>query len=553
MLPNELSFLLLQHCDLESCLALGECSQRIYSHLLSLDSGLVRQKVLERVPWMELDPEDDRFDTWLKCARVIRARNRAIDKQGSKWTSGADLNSILEKCKPQEVFVDPQNVDGALPDTFEPVFDDYINCDFEDYHYYWLKGADIVFPGENSHYSHWNVKDLNLSVNHSKEHWQRVHDLFDQNPVTFGLYKKYHVRVMNETVAHLRSFDGISSTDHLAYKPDSGSNNDDGCFESSIKLPSIGNVAVSFVHLLPNNSSLALVGVHSRLLQGGRPAEDKETFIYLIDSNSPLKVTLVTRIPSLPIDWNDLFMPITQQSRLAEIGRKRDFDVTFYHGLLYIYCQGRLVPLWVDCGSEEPDNDTPFASDNSYLGKFPQYRVKTWFDASKSVICTVPGYMPNPRDNSRLIRKGRYVTVSGTGARLIGDLKTGTSYIARDRHRGDSFLFAGLAEDGVVFYRWSRQTTENIFAVLQQESHSSCDSEIIKTMIQELFDEYPSSQWEDMGCSDQEARLGVYRDWTSISRSGSGFNIEDIRFMVPNHRHERRELFLPPRASHQVQ
>lgn len=485
---------------------------------------------------MERDADDDHFDTWLKCARVIRARNRATEKEGSPWTSGADFNTILPKCQPREVFVEPQNVDGSLPDTFEPVFDDYINCDFEDYRYFWLKGADVVFP--SSHFSRWNVKNLNISVNPSENHWRRVNDLFDQNPVNIGPNNKYEVRTMNETVAHLRSFHGVSPTDHLAYKPNPGSKGAD-CVESSIALPSIGNICVSFVHLLPNNSPLALVGIHARHDPYAQPVEEEETLIYLLNSNSPLKVTFLVKIPSLPIDWDGLFAPLSVRTELHEIGSKRDFDITFYHGLLHIYCKGRIVPLWVDCGSEEPDNNTPFVSPNSYLGNFPRYRVKSWFGSSKNVICTVPGYMPNPRHNGRLIRQGRYVTVSGTGARFVGDLETGTSYIARDRLRGDSFLFAGLSEKGVVFYRWSRATTENIFEVLQYIGDNGEKTATIK----ELLEEYPTSQWEDMSCSDKEARLGVYRDWTAIFKSGSGFNIEDIRFMVPNHRHERRVLF----------
>lgn len=515
VLPNEIGLQILQDCDLESCLAFGESLSSINALLRSLDTTLVRERVLERVPWMELDGSEEAFKTWLACARVVRARNRATQVQGSSWISGSDLNTLFPLCKPKEVFVDPVNAQGALPESIQPVFrSSKIGNDLG----FSLKGEDVYFEG------------VKLSLKSLRVHYEDLNPPMEDETKTItinGEAEECTVITSNSVVAHVRSFAGVLPNDYLVHDT------------VSIPLPSFEQFCVPFVHLLPNKSTKALVGIHVKSDNYSETLHREErTWIYLIDTAAAVsKVTLVTVLPARPIQWSELL----RENWLEEVTRmvsNRDFDVTFYHGLAYVYCKGRLVPLWIDCGFGDDDNYTPFACSYNTeeggggLGSVSRTRVRTWFNRDKAVICTVPGYLPNPKCDSLLVREGRYITLTGTEGRLVGDLKTDTSYIVRDRLKMNSFLFPGIKNGQLVFYRWKRAVLISIVRLLQEsEQQQQPQQQDITGKIRELL---KSSEWIESSCSDREARLGVYRNWPAIARHGFKFDMRDITFMAPN-------------------
>lgn len=507
VLPNEIGLQILQDCDLESCLAFSESLSSINALLRSLDTTLLREKLLERVPWMELDESDEAFRTWLACARVVRARNRATRIPDSKWTSASDFNTLFPLCKPKEVFVDPVNVDGALSESFTPVFkssnignDPGIS----------LKGDSIHFKGGTV-----NVKSLKVDYNSNEE------PPIERDQTTTltinGEEEECTVISSNGTVAHVRSFAGVLPNDYLVYD-----NN------LPISLPSFETFCEPFVHLLPNKFTKALVGIHVKSDDYSETLHREEkTWVYLVDTLDRSKMALVTVLPARPIQWSELLRE-NWMDEVMKMVPSRDFDVAFYHGLLHIYCKGRLVPLWIDCGLEDDDNSTGFACRHDCeLSSYPRTRVRTWFNTNKPVICTVPGYLPNPRYDSKLVREGRYITLSGTEGRLVGDLETNTSYIVRDMLRSNSFVFPGLCNGQPVFYRWKRTTLRDIVGLLEDEQENEGLTERIAKRL-------GASKWTKADCSDEATRLGVYRNWAEIARRGFKFNMRDIIFMAPN-------------------
>lgn len=522
MLPNEIGLQILQDCDLESCLALGESLPNIHALLRSMDATLVREKVVARVPWMELDLSDNRFSTWMACARVIRARNRATQKPGSVWTSGSDFRTLFPMCKPKEVFIDPVNVEGALPQSYTPVFNDSVfrgigtDSDFS------LKGEEIHL--ENGR---WNIKTLEVAFGNQHTH---VKNINETGRAIVNPEDGYEVMTSNETVIHLRCNTGVLPTDIIAHRPtitETYTSRSD-LYQVAIRLPSFDNFCVPFVHLLPNKSTKALVGVHVKSGNSESLYKEEKTWVYLIDTLDFTKVTLITVLPARPIQWSELL----RENWLDEVNRmapNRDFDVTYYQGLLYIYCNGRIVPLWTDCGIEDDDNITPFASPQNYMAGYHRTRLRTWFNTGKPVICTVSGYLPDPPNDSRLVREGKYITLSGTEGRLVGDLKTDTSYIARDRLKMGSFLFPGVENGQPMFYRWKRSTLLSVLGLLRGSEQDG-----ITEKVKQLFNADAPSSWNEESCSDREARLGVYRNWAAIARSGFKFSMRDISFMAPN-------------------
>lgn len=97
--------------------------------MLAHDESLVRPKVLQRVPWMELVPEVG-MGSWMDCARLIVARRRSLTKEPDKWWRFNERQATENYCLHELMrntdigYLPAENIDGGtLPDTFEPLFE----------------------------------------------------------------------------------------------------------------------------------------------------------------------------------------------------------------------------------------------------------------------------------------------------------------------------------------------------------------------------------------------------------------------------------------------
>ncbi|KAG5360902.1 hypothetical protein CJU89_3997 [Yarrowia sp. B02] len=124
----EICRLIVLHASLDSMVALSQTSRNMSAILSSDDTSIVRQKVLERVPWMELAPEVG-LRSWMDCARLIVARRRSFKEEPEKWWSYNDKNPSLNytmdelKAHTDITYVEQENIDGrALPESFKPLF-----------------------------------------------------------------------------------------------------------------------------------------------------------------------------------------------------------------------------------------------------------------------------------------------------------------------------------------------------------------------------------------------------------------------------------------------
>ncbi|AOW02516.1 hypothetical protein LXG23DRAFT_24006 [Yarrowia lipolytica] len=129
MEATEIRLLILQEEPLDTLVALNETCRSWRSFMLAHDESLVRPKVLQRVPWMELVPEVG-MGSWMDCARLIVARRRSLTEEPDKWWRFNERQATENYCLHELMrntdigYLPAENIDGGtLPDTFEPLFE----------------------------------------------------------------------------------------------------------------------------------------------------------------------------------------------------------------------------------------------------------------------------------------------------------------------------------------------------------------------------------------------------------------------------------------------
>lgn len=98
MLPHEICSLVFTHCDLEECLALSETCTAFRDSLIDVDSSIVRRKVKNRVPWMDLGGSKTGINTWIDCARIIRARTQSMKDEDQEASVVQYSGLLLHYC-----------------------------------------------------------------------------------------------------------------------------------------------------------------------------------------------------------------------------------------------------------------------------------------------------------------------------------------------------------------------------------------------------------------------------------------------------------------------
>lgn len=127
----EIRLLILRTSPLDTLVALNETCQDWRSFLSFQDSSLVKKKVLQRVPWMELAPEVC-LRSWMDCARLIVARKRSFQEESDKWwvfnqgkRAFLENYSLTQLSRNTDIrYLPCDNIDGGtLPGSFEPLFE----------------------------------------------------------------------------------------------------------------------------------------------------------------------------------------------------------------------------------------------------------------------------------------------------------------------------------------------------------------------------------------------------------------------------------------------
>lgn len=499
MIPYEIARAIFVYTDVETSAAFSDVCSLFRNVASSCDDSLVRSKVRKSVPWTQLD---DEYKTWMHWARVIKARN---DSAYNGWVSANEFNAVYSHCKSEYVYVEPENICGPLPQSFEPIFKSCVipigEAEFVD-------GEEVLVEAEidaaQFKWASFNVKTMQVHVHtRPREPLSGAH-FFDDDvvPVTSD-----DIRILQQTekLIHFRYYVRNAFRDGIMTKGggdemeslENAFAKDEKELEDFLALPgTIMCKAITYVHLFPD-SLQCLVGVHRRTTPIDLVPLDEEehTWLYLVDFSAQ-QVVLVTDLPSRPINWFTALQAM-REDQAPPYASGHDYEVLTYNGKLHIYWRGLIIPLWLDLQRTEPITDH---SDHSDM--FCSRRVKTWFNPETPVITGIEGYLPVP--SVKLVqakgKNSRYVTIRDTAGRFIGDLQTGTSYIAEDmpdpQTDSKSWLFPTVKNNQVFYYRWYHSVgsdmARHIRASLDEDSPGTMDME---ERLKESFQEHPLEEW----------------------------------------------------------
>lgn len=131
--PNEVLGLILRDdsTSLESIVALSQTCPLLRNVLEGLDGTIVKQKVLDRIPWMEIGQPGTHLDTWMTAARRIVGRKRSFVSENHKWIDSTEYYDMLGRISHNTDinYIESIEIDGKmqpqgrnLPTDFNPLF-----------------------------------------------------------------------------------------------------------------------------------------------------------------------------------------------------------------------------------------------------------------------------------------------------------------------------------------------------------------------------------------------------------------------------------------------
>lgn len=433
----------LSYSSLDTLIALEQTSRRFKTLVDALDASIVRDRVQERVPWMELTSE---MSSWITCGRVILAKRRSQIDEPEKWTflnAETTKKAMTRLTRNTDISYDPViNVSrDTLPESFKPLFETQK---------FWQPNGSLRGKYMTIHrcvldavtfdwFHEMPVKDEELKSWYNAVHSNK--DGYADSPLSkIRVTCKTSMRFMlvQETERWLLIKEGEPSKEASYYIVDKRSIKgkeievEVSSATFAIKEQSLNEYLFQF---LPNQKG-------AFVLQSCR----RQTKLHYLDLESNLDLQLLGTFPVSDEDYwySPSRVSYTQQSKLTT---PRDFIVP-YGGTLWLnYHERELIPLWADlsvegehCGVRQDDMITlrlrPTKS-NEIVGGFRTYRLY------------------------RSGGDGRFVTHYLACARIVCDLQTGTTHIVKDRGwkkcMGASFIGVDETSGLPQFYTFTQQ------------------------------------------------------------------------------------------------
>ncbi|KAG5368805.1 hypothetical protein CKK34_2447 [Yarrowia sp. E02] len=402
MNSTDIRLLILQQSPLDTLVALAQTC-RDWRFVLERYSGsVVREKVLERVPWMTLAPEVG-MTSWMDCARLIVARKRSYLEQPDDWWQYNDTQRGMNPNLQQLVrntdieYLSAERIEGrVLPADFEPLIDSELTH-VQDKFFLSPRGKVLDMT---------TIKLVQEPIERRRKKYSRFYAM----PVS--------------------KQDGIWTL--------KGSN-------SSLVIES-----KTEFHLEQERNWLVLTALEARktyIVTDPEPFKHSDVFVFdPQDSSSCLHVPhysssyILALVPGaqgvVAIENVGANQVIVQYLDLASSGSQSTYSwwfetpnretvttVNFYAGMMFLNVNcSVLVPLWVDL---DPESDTSHRFlGNKYMWKSVLYRHGPHIHFT---------YMDQRFD---MIRSGDRRWATGRSGRQVGDLWTFKSFVVKDRTDG---------------------------------------------------------------------------------------------------------------------
>lgn len=451
---EEIQEKLFAQCSVEQLVALRQTCQSFYTTLNSLDESLVRQKVLQRVPWFSVNDTDAGNDSWNKCALLIARRSAQATKKGdTKWKLMADLHVAMVS-KPQIVSVDATDITNHSDKAAEVLGS--CSAIFE--------GAEYLIPSGNGVVDGVKIKTDGIEVDLTT--LQTSPSAYKPaKPQTFGpgasgrafsvctpsglviksadTEQRVTCVAENDSLLHIRMqnvFDmdrdenavefEESDLEWLIHKP-SCKRDRSGILivdeDKSVPLLPQGSHGKTFIKLLPGAAG-ALVTKY---------VDTNYSFTYLgyVEPTKQMRHTVICYLPrvrpSVGYDYFDASIDV----------------FVSYNGYFYLYYEGRFVQLWVDLGKHRllewdarhmlyGHSDLPQKIDTQSLTAcrvgFPTMGTIMTIQQYHERHVIVRGKKEHGMD--------RYVTIDQRHGQAVIDLLTGKMHLCQYDHEKDLVL-----------------------------------------------------------------------------------------------------------------
>lgn len=445
--PDDLKLKILRLSNLETCLALCDSCASFRKLWKSLDKTLVRERVLKRVPWFQLNEGSTGLTTWDQCARTLVARTKQcmkeretiLDSKGMVLTKSLELQFTSSLVSHHRV--DPTDVtfDHEARQKMKPLFPDaHLHTTGDAYQkgtklrlenasleLTTLKGTkdnmdrDLLVPNVPIEYRLKTASGIELrhvspkgKIGIVAENDNLIHVKYSSTKRRYVGYKKKGDEFNQKAI--------IDTIIHKASHP----RDPDGCLiidpDNLIIIQAKTDYTVPLVNLLPGSAGALIV----------RWTESDLVSPYLgyIEPNAELRHVIICAVPFFGYGGFMSFDSTHQR-----------FQVT-YNGFLYYMHEGRFIQLWVDFGCQKMLKMSPairkeIAHDS--LAQKTDTRALTALTVLNPMLGTF-AFQADLFGNHGIIlgdkNQGldRFVTLRRAHGHIVGDLLTGRTYVSKN-------------------------------------------------------------------------------------------------------------------------
>lgn len=471
-LPTELQKLLLCNTSLESIVALNQSCSFYREFFRETDDSVVRQKVQERIPWMELGQPGTGLATWLDAARLIVSRCKSFLEKPEKWLDSDEyaLHQEAIKRNTNITYVDSVKIED-LPTSFKPMFTDTI--------YTPVGGLSGKYMDELESLTEWGdgvIRTVDVTTRKPVKNlpeppkptrWSGQIDSMDDDydDESSVIMPISGVLLVNDKGGTLRALQENERW-YLVELPEEGElylldkqlveyeeeksnsrtrHNFDVDEQEFVKC--YLDSEYTFVHLLPGSTGVIVFEF----------GEQNELEVYFDDVGGNRGRILLTELTGNLEEYEEFFDESRNHGYDNDQGTRgtpRQLVVT-YGGMLYLHLRTHvLIPLWVDFADvcEFPKRSLCYENASTVaVGGLRQ-------DFKTLLLTPEPREMPVEQTYG-IVRSpvGQWAMGTASCGRIVVNLSTQKSYVIRaaEEPKGEPFVFVGLNEAGdrPVFYR----------------------------------------------------------------------------------------------------
>lgn len=439
MLNNDILLQIFRLCDLESCLALSETCRANRLLWMALDETLVRQKVLERVPWFKLEGT---FKYWIQCALVLVKRsNGPLDRfQPNQYLIRSlevpiYLSNNNAKMEPVEDITEKDE----FRKTMTPLFKEPIKCKSSLDHDFETQGTTVVWNKDKS------AMEMDLKTMFVKKRTEtgRPKRKFSKSTDRDTAPSGVQVRVEHELEAYIEVIDendnilqvcvylqkrsrwgapedfswNSNVVAHILVHKESHAKDADGTIvvtpnKDKPSYFSRDYTQQGLVNLLPGSGGALVTRECDGLIE--------ESYLAYVEPKEGLPLVYLFSVP-----W------LSSESCYYYSSCDIKFFVS-YHGYFFFYFEGRFVRLWIDLGVKAP---LDLCLGDRNLMTYGTDRALVVWNRNVPTIGTFCQHTMRIVTHG-ISQNGPWVTVTDAQGRCVGNLATGETFFALNWGRG---------------------------------------------------------------------------------------------------------------------